>query len=905
MPKFDPDKYLKSDAKPSGFDPDKYLGNQPVEKKNPVQPVAPTGTKPSKTGSLPFQTQVDTSTPSFLTQSGQELYKEQVKDYKPPVQKQPALPKAEKPLSNLESIKNTVYNVANSLKGVLPRLSLTSVDVFEKVLGKDLTGKLTSLPRIEFSSDGFDIVTGRTPEQIRNESLQSLDYLGTQTKPTAGIVENAQNFNIPGLAAGVVDAAGGLVSTIIPSALSGGSLLVTEMVGGGLYDYNTAKAKAKGVSTEDLYKSGDADFGVPAAIGGVAYSMEKIGLKGFTKAISKKLTGSGFKKALLLGTEWNKEGLTEWVQVGLDEANLALANGLSVEDAAIAAADKMASVQGLEAYAKGFAGTAAVSGGVRLAKRLINPKNKVKGNELEQQKTEALQDLANDNIEPDAKEAILEVLENTNEKIDDLVNVDRKETENLEDNQKIQISELNSRLDKVESAIENSDISESTKTILGFQKEAIEKEIDEILKKVPDVPQPTFDTEESIGEEVRESNRKFQAEEIDQATWEQEQKDLNKRAENIIPVPEEAEIGKPEEVVSEDIETKKAEIDSLQEEIDLLVPEQNRLVEIVNNEDRRVGQPQSENEIKLNEIINKSSSLVDERNAIEEELAALEQQTKPTQEPTVDALKDVESTIKALDSLSNEDYFGLINNNLDFFNSTLGSNVDIQVQDISEAYHKAKADGSNPELVKAVEDLLTPKPTQDAIQKQAAGQVPVQSRAKVGEEVEQGEPEAKPKGVTEEGVKAEEVTPVQQVEQLRADEQAELKTALPKAEQYLTDGKVDRTKITDAKDLKKFDEIYDRYDKLITPLLPKKEAPAKAKPLPKPRVATRLAFKKAVDLFYDISGTEGSSKKRTLSAKRKTFLEQNPSIKYIDDNWKDISKQLEEKGLITKKGNCP
>jgi hypothetical protein len=171
--------------------------------------------------------------------------------------------------------------------------------------------------------------------------------------------------------------------------------------------------------------------------------------------------------------------------------------------------------------------------------------------------------------------------------------------------------------------------------------------------------------------------------------------------------------------------------------------------------------------------------------------------------------------------------------------------------------------------------------------------------------VEQGEPEAKPKGVTEEGVKAEEVTPVQQVEQLRADEQAELKTALPKAEQYLTDGKVDRTKITDAKDLKKFDEIYDRYDKLITPLLPKKEAPAKAKPLPKPRVATRLAFKKAVDLFYDISGTEGSSKKRTLSAKRKTFLEQNPSIKYIDDNWKDISKQLEEKGLITKKGNCP
>ena len=394
---------------------------------------------------------------------------------------------------------------------------------------------------------------------------------------------------------------------------------------------------------------------------------------------------------------------------------------------------------------------------------------------------------------------------------------------------------------------------------------------------------------------------------------------------------------------------------------------------------------------------------------------------------------------------------------------------DIEQTEIDDINKSNKA--FNQSLDKAVEDLLTPKPTQDAIQEQTAGQVPVQPKAPVSKEVEQGKPEAKPKVVTEEGVKAEEVapaqqvggektkvyhgadidftiegkrnrimftsknknyakyyakqrggklfefdvekskianeeyvknkikslglkteegdlveiddnlhrlidprfddtaiskegldelftelekegyygvdfmdenqelggmneiestaifnpkellkpkkkpakeqTPAQQVEQLRADEQAELKAAIPNAEQYLTDGKVDRDKIEDAKDLEKFDEIYDKYDKLITPLLPEKAAPApkaapaKAKALPKPKVATRLAFKKAVDLFYDISGTEGSAKKRTLAAKRKVFLEQNPSIKYIDDNWKAISDQLEEKGLITKKGNCP
>lgn len=61
--------------------------------------------------------------------------------------------------------------------------------------------------------------------------------------------------------------------------------------------------------------------------------------------------------------------------------------------------------------------------------------------------------------------------------------------------------------------------------------------------------------------------------------------------------------------------------------------------------------------------------------------------------------------------------------------------------------------------------------------------------------------------------------PAQEVERLRAAEQAELKSAIPNIEQYKVDGVVDRTKITNEEDLAKFDEIYNRYDKLITPLL--------------------------------------------------------------------------------------
>lgn len=61
--------------------------------------------------------------------------------------------------------------------------------------------------------------------------------------------------------------------------------------------------------------------------------------------------------------------------------------------------------------------------------------------------------------------------------------------------------------------------------------------------------------------------------------------------------------------------------------------------------------------------------------------------------------------------------------------------------------------------------------------------------------------------------------PTQKVERLRAEEQKELESAIPNIEEYKVDGVVDRTKITNEEDLAKFDEIYNKYDKQITPLL--------------------------------------------------------------------------------------
>jgi hypothetical protein len=57
------------------------------------------------------------------------------------------------------------------------------------------------------------------------------------------------------------------------------------------------------------------------------------------------------------------------------------------------------------------------------------------------------------------------------------------------------------------------------------------------------------------------------------------------------------------------------------------------------------------------------------------------------------------------------------------------------------------------------------------------------------------------------------------VEELRAQERAELAEAIPNIEEYKVDGKVDESLITDAADLKTYRDIYERYNDEITPLL--------------------------------------------------------------------------------------
>jgi hypothetical protein len=874
--------------------------------------------------------------------------------------------------------------------------------------------------------------------------------------------------------------------------------------------------------------------------------------------------------------------------------------------------------------------------------------------------------LDNPDTLPEVKEVLIQRKADSQANIDDIVDEEADKQSKMSSEDFAKSQELSKQVEKIDLALQDPNTGESVKADLESQKKAIESEIDEILKKVPAIAKPTFDTEESLTEEIRAAEKEFN-ETGDSAEYQLKINDLNTRLENLVPVPEDAEIGKPEEVVAEveiknegkanaptkesvterlntnnpfykkvedalaklgliekfnpetktgdvvggyvqsdgaggfasgnmyfnadgsiayvtskgivnfdkngnvisentkevkveeqnlEIKSRKQSIKDLENLRDskefkyITVKEYDPSNPLVKRSVKRLKNPKElkESTDKINDAIDKAKTRLAELQALEsttqeaevpvseiekpqrergshkivksDENTTLDDMTKggdlvpndfydkpqfyadvndKSSKESLAVIKkakgnpDAEITIyrsvpKGVENIEEGDWVSLSPN----YAKEHGMHPTDKTQDMPVISMKVKAkdivwDGNDVNEFAYFPIYEQLKPQEDAVQVETAGQVPVQPEATVGEEVEQGKPEAKPEVVTEEGVKAEEVKsdldiekrmseiegnskfkeefnsletemekreresvfnvslsevgnsvdalikkekdkpngfgsfiekrdasetkevanryleaskltdkelmqdfsdavrgnpttwyadglklresineaskrgidtkemidevinvyteagydletarnvvsnmlspilkgaksvnekqleqpPAQKVEQLRAEEQAELKAAIPNADQYLTDGKVDRTKITDAKELKKFDKIYDKYDKLITPLLPKKETKAEEVKLPK---LNESNIETAIELLDDIN--DNKRKAERASSKRKADLEQKISeaeteldkiqeeakiVKVINDNFDKIKKDLKEQGLLNVK----
>jgi len=628
-------------------------------------------------------------------------------------------------------------------------------------------------------------------------------------------------------------------------------------------------------------------------------------------------------------------------------------------------------------------GASAIRKGIDIYK---NRKSKDKVEKLSKQRDDIVNDLDNEAIPDTVKEQLEVKLEAITEEINNTLDENRNDIKNLPEEVKLEVAELADKIENIKEYLQNEFISETTKAILEQDLKDAQAELDAKFK----LSKPTFDTEASLIAEGKAAEEEYKKT-GDQVTYEQKIKEIEEREKNLVPEPEGVKDYSVSDAINQPkIFTMDGEKGSLYtEENGMVVFESNdRVTELGNIDEisnKKISELGLKEESELNIQVGDDNSVNIDGNKLfnnysdpmaainydkEGNVISINLETDNQQKRTIRGQRAQEIayqyTLKSFEENATDSQIEQAVQQARELESTEG--------DVSQIASTEKVAGVEPEIEK-VEQL---KLKEDAIQVETAGEVPVQPEATVGEEVEQGKPEAKPEGLTQEG-KQEEVkigkvkqilssvngdisrlagdsnaskrafiieaitgqkvskanagvnklkevvkayvgitpdsvrgeydqinqwakgekeataatqeaqqTPAQKVEQLRAKEQAEYAA------------------MDDPTDKAKREEIYDKYDKLITPLLPE-VAPAKTKPAPrlKAKVNTKVLFEKAVNLFYDISGTEGSAKKRTLSAKRRTFMEQNPSIKYVDDNWSNISKQLEAKGLLKKEGNCP
>ena len=908
-----------------------------------------------KTG---LQKQIENAENAFRAYQGDEIAN-QVQSYIPPEETL----KIKEELGFTESVSRTGRNFVNRLQQFIPNTALALGGTLETILGEDIGGDFYA-----------QITKGGDIDAQRREAFARLDELKPAMEYTKGFIESGKDFDIAGLAAAVVDATSSLLSTVITSAPTAGIGLYSDMVGGGVYDYNTTKANRLGLTVEQLYETGQNEFIVPAMLQGFAAKLENIGLKGIKQGILANVKKGSGQRFALIAHNSNREGYTEFLQTGVDAAQNALAEGKNVLQAGEIAVSTMFSKKGAESYLMGVVASGAAIGGGRILKGLFSDKSKKKASQAIQAIEQQQQELSNPDLTEESRVFVWENIKNNVAELVDAVDSDVNETDGLSEDQKREVNNLNTKIQAFEVVINDPAASEETKNRAAKVLKETQAKIDDIInKKPPIVPpatggamveaepiaKPAFDTEEQITEEAQQAEAKF-AQDKDQVTYEQKMKELDDRANNLVPAPE-VEVTQPTQ------EAPKVEGSGVGKEVG-------------KGENARGGT--------WEEVITEKDGLKTTKfkgTRIKKNGESIEVETGVAgREMTWD---DFLSEFKPSD--------------IDLENITdRGTPESVTVKELREGVDGRNAmtvivdwgkseRGVNERITQEIKfDRITPKPKEDAVSQSISSKVPVLTEATVGEEVEQGKPQPKTEVVTEEGAKAEEVgsggegdveilntgyfgngkdtsrdyresneglssnygttdlnsvrmykdekgndvseffslpkykgyrikvkeksgkklvsihfesfnvgsdrsgghgailfevpsttnidsklidkfipviekyktdnysiqdgklrpfkefddftkpdfnlakqktaeqTPAQQVKQLRAEEQAELNAAIPNADQYKTDGKVDRAKITDAKDLKKFDKIYDKYDKLITPLLPKKEAKA-------------------------------------------------------------------------------
>ena len=160
-----------------------------------------------------------------------------------------------------------------------------------------------------------------------------------------------------------------LMNTTVDMALARVTMGVSmgaQMYGSSFATYNDERSKLLyGEDDPDrvqkLFENGEDRIGVPAALGGVGFLLERAGYKGIMTELAKKSFGG--KKAVSLLVTGNKEGLTEYGQALTERLNKNFGQGMGVLDAVKDVSRYMWTEEAWDQYFAGLIGGAGMGGG--------------------------------------------------------------------------------------------------------------------------------------------------------------------------------------------------------------------------------------------------------------------------------------------------------------------------------------------------------------------------------------------------------------------------------------------------------------------------------------------------------------------------------------------------------------
>ena len=252
---------------------------------------------------------------------------------------------------------------------------------------KELSKKQRGGEEIITKYSGTDIEVGELADRAMIKEFEKFidkekDILETGKGFVPGVrgmlgQEGYEDAGVADVIGGTANFVSGLLSSLGPAIVTRGASLFPQIGGPMFADFNIEKAKNLYGDNEDalqrLTQNNETDFTTPAVLTVGAVAMERLGLRGITKYITKAPFKSRSAVGLLLTQ--NTEGITEWGQFGTEIMNIELARGKSKTEAAKIAWDTMQTDQGLEAYLGGFIGAGIVGiGGRKINRALRNDK---------------------------------------------------------------------------------------------------------------------------------------------------------------------------------------------------------------------------------------------------------------------------------------------------------------------------------------------------------------------------------------------------------------------------------------------------------------------------------------------------------------------------------------------------